>query len=146
MCFVLNLRMSGENCLIFNWHCSRAVPGISFSRMPTKDDEYSISCRNNFAAVIGSWSGRQFKKQIKNRTFWVALSSRKKWSVASKLFPPNYTFIYISNWANVLEFYLMSFFNMKSWSVKFGNFLDDFRVHYAALFINRTIITNIWLY
>ena len=33
----------------------------------------------------------------------------------------------------------MSFFNMKSWMVKFRNFLDDFPVHYAALFINRTI-------
>ena len=41
-CFVLNLRMSGENCLSFNWHSSRAAPGISFFRVPTKDDEYSI--------------------------------------------------------------------------------------------------------
>ena len=40
--FVLNLRMSGENCLSFNWHSSRAAPGISFFRGPTKDDEYSI--------------------------------------------------------------------------------------------------------
>ena len=36
----------------------------------------------------------------------------------------------------------MSFFNMKSWMVKFRNFLDDFPVHYAALFINRTINNN----
>ena len=41
-CFVLNLRMPGENCLIFNWHSSRAAPGISFFRVPTKDDGYSI--------------------------------------------------------------------------------------------------------
>ena len=27
---MLNLRISGENCLIFNWHSSRAAPGISF--------------------------------------------------------------------------------------------------------------------
>ena len=47
-----NLRMSGENCLIFNWHGSRAAPGISFSRVPTKDDEYSITWRNNIVAVI----------------------------------------------------------------------------------------------
>ena len=39
---MLNLRISGENCLSFNWHSSRAAPGISFFRVPTKDDEYSI--------------------------------------------------------------------------------------------------------
>ena len=44
--------MSGENCLIFNWHDSRAAPGISFSRIPTKDDEGSINWRNNIVAVI----------------------------------------------------------------------------------------------
>ena len=44
--------MSGENCLIFNWYGSRAAPGISFSRVPTKDDEYSINWSNNIVAVI----------------------------------------------------------------------------------------------
>ena len=28
--FVLNLRMTGENCLIFNWHSSRAALGSHF--------------------------------------------------------------------------------------------------------------------
>ena len=51
-CFLLNFRMSGENCLGFNWHVSRAVPGISFFRSPTKDDEYSINWRNDIVAVI----------------------------------------------------------------------------------------------
>ena len=52
-CFVyVNLRMSGENCLIFNWHSPRAAPGISFFRVPTKDDEYSINWRSNIAVVI----------------------------------------------------------------------------------------------
>ena len=37
-----DLRMSGEKCLNFNWHSSRAAPGISFFRVPTKDDRYSI--------------------------------------------------------------------------------------------------------
>ena len=36
----------------------------------------------------------------------------------------------------------MSFFNRKSWKVKFRNFLGNFPVHYAALFINRTINNN----
>ena len=44
--------MSGENCLIFNWHSSRATPGISFFRVPTKDDEYSINWRKNIVEVI----------------------------------------------------------------------------------------------
>ena len=44
--------MSGENCLIFYWHSSRAAPGISFFRVPTKDDEYSINWRNSIVAVI----------------------------------------------------------------------------------------------
>ena len=43
--------MSGENCLIFNWHISRAAPGISFFRVPTKDDEYSINWGNEIVAV-----------------------------------------------------------------------------------------------
>ena len=29
LCFLLNLRMSGEDCSIFHCHSSRAVPGIS---------------------------------------------------------------------------------------------------------------------
>ena len=36
LCFVLNLRISGETCLIFNWHSSRAAPGVSFFGVPTK--------------------------------------------------------------------------------------------------------------
>ena len=65
--FVLNLKISAENCLIFNWHTSRAAPGISFFRVPTKNDEYSINWRNNIAAVITR--DTVIKKTIKNRTF-----------------------------------------------------------------------------
>ena len=43
LCFVLNLRILSENCLIFNWLSSRAVPGISFFSVPTKNDEYNIN-------------------------------------------------------------------------------------------------------
>ena len=39
LCSVLNLRMPGESCLISNWHGSRAVPGILFSIVPTKDEK-----------------------------------------------------------------------------------------------------------
>ena len=71
--FVLNLRMSGESCLIFNWHSSRTASGISFFRVPTKDDEYNRNWRNNIFVVItcdtrhGDESN--LKRQIKNPTF-----------------------------------------------------------------------------
>ena len=51
-CFVLNLGMSGENCLIFNWNYSRAAPGISLFEVPTKDNEYCTNWRSNIVAVI----------------------------------------------------------------------------------------------
>ena len=37
--------------LIINWHSSRASPGISFFRVPTKDNEYNLIWRNNTVAV-----------------------------------------------------------------------------------------------
>ena len=51
--FVLcaDLRMSEENCLIFNWHSSRAAPGISFFGVPAIDNEYCTNWRNNIVAV-----------------------------------------------------------------------------------------------
>ena len=67
---------------------------------------------------------------------------KKTWSFISKLLLLNCTFHYISNCSKVLEFYLTSFFNMKSWKVEFRNFLGDFPVYHAALFINRTINNN----
>ena len=62
-CILLNLRMPGENCLIFNRRSSRTAPGISFFGVPTKDNEYWTNWRNNIVAVITR--GRQFKRQIK---------------------------------------------------------------------------------
>ena len=49
---MLNLKTSGENCVIFNWHSSRAAHGISFFRVATKDDEGSTNWRNNIVVVI----------------------------------------------------------------------------------------------
>ena len=49
---MLNLRISGDDCLIFNWHSSRAALGISFFGVPTKDDEYCTNWRKNIVAVI----------------------------------------------------------------------------------------------
>ena len=37
-CFVLNLKITDENCSIFNCHNSWAAPGISFFQIPTTDD------------------------------------------------------------------------------------------------------------
>ena len=52
LCFVLNLRISGENCLVFNWHSSRAAPGMSLFGVPRKNDEYCANWRSNIVAVI----------------------------------------------------------------------------------------------
>ena len=62
--------MPGENCSIFNCHSSRAAPGISFFRVPTKDDEYSTNWRNKIVAVItrDRVIDGNLKRQIKNRT------------------------------------------------------------------------------
>ena len=121
--------MSGENCLSFNWYSSRTPPKISFFRVPTKYDEYSIKTGEKILLqlllVIPYVDESNLNRQIKNQTFWVALSSKKTWSVVSKLFLLNCIFYYIGNWSKVLEFYLTSFFNMKSWRVKFINFLGD---------------------
>ena len=73
--------MSGDSCLIFSWHSSRAASDISVFRAPTKDDEYNINWRNNIVAVI-TYDPRQvdegnLKEQIKDPTLWVELSSRK---------------------------------------------------------------------
>ena len=71
---------------------------------------------------------------------WIIL--KRKWSDITKLFLLNCIFHYISNWSKVLGLYLTSFLNVKSWIVKWRNFLGNFPVHYAALFINRTINNN----
>ena len=59
--------MPYENCSIFNCHSPRAAPGISFFRVPTKDDE---NWRNNIVAVItrDRVIDGNLKRQIKNRT------------------------------------------------------------------------------
>ena len=44
--------MSGENCLIYNWHGSKAAPGILFFGVLAKDNEYCRNWWNNIVAVI----------------------------------------------------------------------------------------------
>ena len=85
---------------------------------------------------------RQFKNKNKKPNILSCIIIKKKWSVISKLFLLNCIFLYISNLSKVLEFYLMSFFSMKRWRVKFRNSLGNFPVHYAALFTNMTINNN----
>ena len=87
---------------------------------------------------------RQFKKQdkLKPNILSCIIILKKKWSVISKLFPLNWIFHYISNFSKVSEFYLTSFFNIKSWREKIRNFLGGFPFHYVPLFINRTINNN----
>ena len=47
-----DLRMSCENCSIFNCQSSRKVAGILFLGIPTNHDDYSTNCKNNIVAVI----------------------------------------------------------------------------------------------
>ena len=63
-CFVLNLTIPEEN-----WRCSRAAPRISFSEVPTKDDEYSKNWRNKVIAFItrARVIESNLKRQIKNQ-------------------------------------------------------------------------------
>ena len=62
--------MPGENSSIFNCHSSSATLGISFFRVPTKDDKYITNWRNNIVAVISCdrMIDGNLKRQIKNRT------------------------------------------------------------------------------
>ena len=62
--------MPGENCSIFNCHSSKAAPGISLFRVPTKDGEYSANWSNKIVVAITSDRviDGNLKRQIKNRT------------------------------------------------------------------------------
>ena len=62
---MLNLKILGENCLIFNWNISSAARGVLLFRTPTKGEEYSTNWRNNIIAVI---SRDRVMKAIKKKT------------------------------------------------------------------------------
>ena len=59
---------SHDNWLICDWYSSRATLGISFFRVPTKDDEYSINWRNNIQHCCSyySWYHTVLKAILKN--------------------------------------------------------------------------------
>ena len=82
-----NLRMPGENCSIFNCYSSRAAPGISFFRIPTKND-YKIKLEEQHCCSYYSCVDGDLKRQIKNRTLHT-----------SRLFPLTKIFRYTSNWS-----------------------------------------------
>ena len=77
---VLNLRMPGENWWIFNCHCSRVAPEISFFRVTTKDDKHSTNWGNNIVAVMtrDRVIDGDLKGQIKNRTLHTCEPQEKK--------------------------------------------------------------------
>ena len=107
---------------------SRATPPPRATMMDERLIQYESPTNNIPAAITHhtpSGDEGNLKWQIKNQTFWVALSPKKTWSVISKLFPLNCIFHYIGSWSKVLELYLKSFFNMKSWTVKIIDFLGD---------------------
>ena len=59
--------LPGENCLIFNCYSFRAVPGISFFRIPTKNDN-KIKLEQQHCCSYYSCVDSDLKRQIKNRT------------------------------------------------------------------------------
>ena len=82
------------------------------------------------------------------------ITCKKKWSFVSSLFLLVCIFHYISNWSKNLSFtelllpirrvkFSFKIFNSSNdWNSSIQNslnFLDDFPLHYAALYINRTI-------
>ena len=73
--------MSVENCLIFNWHISRAAPGISFFRVPTKDDEYSVKTVETslmqLLLVIPYGDEGNLKRKIKTEHFELHYPQKK---------------------------------------------------------------------
>ena len=81
-CFMPNLRMSGENCSIFNCYFSRAHPAISFLRIPTKNDD-KIKLEEQHCFSIWLWldsimSGALFIKLFpKTRRKWILFKSWK---------------------------------------------------------------------
>ena len=81
------LRIPVENCSIFSCYSSRAAPGISFSRIPTKNDD-KIKPEEQHCCSYYSCVDDDLKGQIKNRTLQT-----------SRLFLPTKTFQYTSNWS-----------------------------------------------
>ena len=68
-------------CLSFNWHSSRAAPGISFFRVPTKDDEYSIKTVEitlmQLLLVIPYGDEGNLKRKIKTEHFKLHYPKKK---------------------------------------------------------------------
>ena len=62
-----NLRMPFENYSIFNCYSSRAAPGISFFRIPTKNDD-KIKLEEQHCCSYYSCIDGDLKRQIKDRT------------------------------------------------------------------------------
>ena len=88
-CFITNLRMPGENCSIFNCYSSRAAPGISFFRIPTKNDD-KIKLEDQHCCSYYSCMDSGLKRQIKNQ----ALHTSRQF-LLTKIFQ------YTSNWSRV---------------------------------------------
>lgn len=65
--------MPGSNCAIFGCHNSGANKGISFFKIPTKDDDYSTEWRNKIVNIItrDRIIDKNLRKQIDNRTLSV---------------------------------------------------------------------------
>ena len=57
--------MTGSNCAMLNCHNSRRKPGVAILRVPTGDDEWSASWRNDIINVVTR--DRVIDKALKER-------------------------------------------------------------------------------
>ena len=79
-CLVLNLKMSGKDCLFVNWHSSRAaheIPFLEYQQRMTNTVQTGETILLQLLLVKLLIDEGNLKKQIKTQTIWVALSSRK---------------------------------------------------------------------
>ena len=110
-----NLRIPGKNCPIFNSYSSRTASGISFFRIPTKND-YKIKLDEQHCCSYYSCVDGDLKRQIKNRTLHT-----------SRLWPKFFSFLAIGQ--KFLELLPTLLFNTH----RVGN-----KFHYAGLYLKRT--------
>ena len=82
-----NLGMPGENFSTFNCYSSRAAPGMSFFRLPKKNDN-KIKLEEQHCCSYYSGVDSNLKSQIKNRTLHT-----------SRLFLITKAFQYTSDWS-----------------------------------------------
>ena len=97
--FVLNLRMPGENCFIFNWHGSRAASGISFFGVPAKDNQYCKNWIDNIVAAITLDTVMKAIEKEKLKSKYFELHYPRENMICHNLIIPTKLHFSYSNWS-----------------------------------------------